>query len=190
MKEKNPSIFIKSFNIFVFLAVLVLITPFDSYDSYAQNLPEDKKEVFNPTGLPLPRFVSLSKNITNVRAGPGRKYPVKWVIKKRGLPVEIILEFDHWRKIRDKDGEVGWVFKTLLSGKRTALVVGDKPVDLYEMSRGFFSKKLEVSAALEPMTLVNVKACEDDFCKVSVEGISGLIERKSLWGVYESEKFD
>ena len=187
MKEKKPLIFIKLLNIFVFIAFFGFITPLNSY---AQNLPQDKKEVFNPTGLHLPRFVSLAKDITNVRAGPGQKYPVKWVIKKRGLPVEIILEFDHWRKIRDKDGAEGWVFKTLLSGKRTALIIGDDAVQVYNKKGWFFSKKLKVSATVEPMALVKIKDCDERFCLVTVSGISGLIERKSLWGVYENEKFD
>ncbi len=187
MKEKKLPIFIKTLNILIFLAVFAFI---NASNSYAQNIADDKKGVFNPTGRPLPRFVSLAKDIINVRAGPGQKYPVKWVIKKRGLPVEIILEFDHWRKIKDKDGAEGWVFKTLLSGKRTAIILGNDDVNLYNKSGIFFNKKLEVSAVIEPSTLVEIKSCDQKFCNVSASGISGLIERKSLWGVYESEKFD
>ncbi len=187
MKEKNPFTFIKTINLFVFFALCVFFMPLILY---AQEIPDDKKDIYNPTGFPLPRFVSLSKDITNVRSGPGLQYPIKWVIKKRGLPVEIILEYDHWRKIRDEEGAEGWVFKTLLSGKRTALVIGDKPVDLYKKTGVFFNKKLRNSAVIEPMTVVELKGCGRQFCNILVKGISGLIERKSLWGVYEEEKFD
>src|SRR3954471_4195077 len=74
------------------------------------------------TGLPLPRFVSLKSSDVNVRRGPGQEYDVAYTYVRAGLPVEITQEFDNWRKIRDSDGVEGWVFHSLLAGKRTALV--------------------------------------------------------------------
>ena len=73
-------------------------------------------------GLPLPRFVSLKSNDVNVRRGPGQEYDVAYTYVRAGLPVEITQEFDNWRKIRDSEGAEGWVFHSLLAGKRTALV--------------------------------------------------------------------
>ena len=77
------------------------------------------------TGLPLPRFVSLAADRVNVRFGPGKQYPVNWVFARKGLPVEIIAEFDTWRKIRDYDGEEGWIHSSLLSSRRTIMVTGE-----------------------------------------------------------------
>ena len=77
------------------------------------------------TGLPLPRFVSLAADRVNVRFGPGKQYPINWVFARKGLPVEIIEEFDTWRKIRDYDGEEGWIHSSLLSSRRTIMVTGD-----------------------------------------------------------------
>ena len=77
------------------------------------------------TGLPLPRFVSLAAERVNVRFGPGKQYPVNWMFARQGLPVEIIEEFDTWRKIRDHDGEEGWVHSSLLSSRRTIMVIGE-----------------------------------------------------------------
>ncbi len=74
------------------------------------------------SGLPLPRFASLGSSKINVRVGPGQKYEVAWIFIQNGLPIEIIQEFDAWRKIRDSEGAEGWIHKTLLSGRRTALV--------------------------------------------------------------------
>src|SRR5262249_37625253 len=76
--------------------------------------------------LPLPRFASLDSSEVNLRAGPGRDYRILWVYQRRGLPVEIIEEFDTWRRVRDRDGTVGWVQQNLLSGKRSALII-DEP---------------------------------------------------------------
>ena len=46
--------------------------------------------VASVTGLPLPRFVSVRAEPVNVRSGPGERYPVLWVLKKRGMPVQVI----------------------------------------------------------------------------------------------------
>src|SRR5690606_30718590 len=74
--------------------------------------------------LPVPRFVTLATDEVNLRTGPGLRYPVKLVIKRSGLPVEIIREFDIWRQVRDVDGEEGWVHKSMLSGRRSVIVRG------------------------------------------------------------------
>ena len=74
------------------------------------------------SGLPVPRFVSLKAGRVNVRVGPGEDYKIAWVFTKPGLPIEVIQEYDTWRRIRDSDGTMGWVFQSLLSGKRTAVV--------------------------------------------------------------------
>ena len=50
-------------------------------------------------------------------------YPIVWVFKSIGLPVEILKEFENWRQIRDADAAVGWVHVGLLSGRRTAIVL-------------------------------------------------------------------
>jgi len=81
----------------------------------------DELVKLGPSGLPLPRFVSLKSGTVNVRKGPDQNlYPVSWIYKKRGLPVEIFAESDNWRRIRDSHGNIGWVNQSLLSGKRTA----------------------------------------------------------------------
>jgi SH3-like domain-containing protein len=82
----------------------------------------DPAVTMGKSGLPLPRFVSLKAGRVNVRVGPGEDYKVAWVFTKSQLPVEVIQEFDTWRRIRDSDGQMGWVFHSLLSAKRTAVV--------------------------------------------------------------------
>ena len=85
--------------------------------------PSDKPSArIAGSGLPVPRFVSLKAPRVNVRVGPGEDYGIAWVFVKPGLPIEVIQEFDNWRRIRDSDGQVGGVFQSLLSGKRTAVV--------------------------------------------------------------------
>ena len=76
----------------------------------------------NVDGLPLPRFVTTHFNNVNVRVGPGAKYDVAWIFTSAGTPVEVIQEFDIWRKIRDFDGQEGWIQQNQLSGARAGLV--------------------------------------------------------------------
>ncbi|WP_417309155.1 SH3 domain-containing protein [Devosia sp.] len=153
-----------------------------------------------PSGLPLPRFVTTRSDPINVRVGPGTKYSVAWVYVKAGVPVEIIQEFDTWRKIRDADGSEGWLHQNLLQGKRTAVVTptaaaGNAPVAL----RSGRSGDASVRAWLTPGYVVELKACDGSWCEASAsytpEGGSkqtyaGWIAQAELWGVYADEEFD
>lgn len=146
----------------------------------------EPSEAFRSTNYPVPRFLSLRSDEVYVRSGPGRKYPVQWVFKKAGLPVEVILEYDNWRKIRDFDGSVGWVHQSLLSGKRTAIIDTKQLVEIYKKP----NEKSRVMAKLESKLVVEIDACETLWCSVNATGYKGWIEKKMLWGVYEHEKFD
>lgn len=141
------------------------------------------------TGLPLPRFVSLKSDRVNVRKGPSRDHAVQWVFQHAGMPIEVIGEFENWRRIRDRDGDKGWVYHSLLDGRRTAIVKGDPDGDLarlYEIP----DQRAEVIALAEPGVVGALLACKDDWCRVSASGHTGWIARRDVWGAYESEEFD
>src|SRR5581483_6895662 len=82
------------------------------------------------SGLPIPRFVTLKPDRVNVRGGPTKDHDVSWVYTRAGLPVEITAEFENWRRIRDWEGAEGWVYHSMLSGRRTALVTTKARDDL------------------------------------------------------------
>lgn len=152
--------------------------------SYAADPPTD---AFRSTAFPLPRFVSLSSDEVFVRSGPGSRYPVKYVYRKKGLPVEVILEYEVWRKIKDFEGETGWVHQSLISGKRTGMVKDGEKVALYQKPK----KGSNEAAILEPRVVLDVDACEEDgWCEVNAAGYKGWLERSHIWGVYEKEKID
>jgi len=139
------------------------------------------------SGLPLPRFVSLASSEVNVRIGPSLGHDVKWIFTKRGLPVEIIAEFGNWRRVRDSDGEQGWVHGSLLSGERTALVTpwGEDVVPLRPEPRA----TADPVAFLEPLVLTSVDACDGSWCRISVARWRGVVPQRLLWGVYPREEF-
>ena len=144
----------------------------------------------------VPRFMTLNADKVNVRAGPGQRYPVKFIFKKEGLPVEITKEFDGWYQMCSKDGDKGWVHISLLSGKRAVIVKGS--------IRTLF-KKPGVGAMpvvkLEPGVIASLdscdRACADAsldrcnkvWCYLRVAGYKGWIERENIWGVYPDEIF-
>jgi SH3-like domain-containing protein len=139
--------------------------------------------------LPLPRYASLKSDKVNLREGPTKDHRTKWIYQRAGLPVEIIAEFENWRRIRDSEGTEGWVFHSLLTGRRTALVapwLEDRPVPLY--ARG--SKDASVEAQLLPGVLANIKSCSDQWCRISGDGFDGYIEKTQVWGVYPDEPVD
>src|SRR5271170_5274282 len=78
------------------------------------------------TGLPVPRYVSLRADIVNLRAGPGARYPIDWVYKRAGMPVEILREFDVWRLVETPDGEKGWMHEATLVGRRDVIITGGR----------------------------------------------------------------
>ncbi|MBI1300422.1 MAG: SH3 domain-containing protein [Alphaproteobacteria bacterium] len=151
-----------------------------------------ENDAYRTSGYPVPRFVSISSDEVNVRTGPGSQYPIKWIITKKSLPVEVILEFDNWRKIKNFEGQEGWVFHTLLSGKRTGIIANDQEIFALKNPEGDPAKPLakSVSMRLQPNALVKIDKCRDSWCKIDVQGYTGWITRKYLWGVYETEKID
>ncbi len=159
-----------------------------------------KVAIGRETGLALPRFVSLKFESTNLRVGPGTKYAVSWAYKRKGLPVEVIQEFDRWRRIRDAEGTTGWVLHSLLSSSRTAIVApwrrgfeAQAGADLAALAllngkQGASSDAVTV-ARFQPGLQVGVEGCSKGWCAVQVQSVRAWLEQDKLWGVYEDEKF-
>ncbi|MSP52210.1 MAG: hypothetical protein EXQ91_07450 [Alphaproteobacteria bacterium] len=135
--------------------------------------------------LNLPRFVSLRADKVNVRAGPGVQYPIVWVFVRRGLPIEVIAEYDLWRKIRDRDGIEGWAHRSLLTGSRAVIVTGN--ADSHVLYRTPDANSTPV-ALVESGVIAKLLSCEPDWCRVKAGNYRGWIERTYLWGVYPSER--
>jgi SH3-like domain-containing protein len=141
------------------------------------------------SGLPVPRFVSLKSDKVNVRSGPNKDQEVRWVYTRSGMPVEVTAEFENWRRIRDWEGAEGWVYHSLLAGKRSAMVVPtlkDDLVPLYEKANA----ESAVVARLQSGVLGQLKSCNGQWCEFSGKDFSGWIKQERLWGAYPNEKVD
>jgi len=134
--------------------------------------------------LKVPRFVSLRFATVNLRAGPGTQYPIDWVYKRRGMPVEVIRDLDNWRHVRDRWGTVGWIHVSNLSGKRTALI--DRK------TRTLRRKPTEAApvARAQAGVIAKIRKCVKAWCRVSAAGRTGWVQRTSIWGVYKTEQID
>ena len=143
------------------------------------------------SGLPVPRFVSLKSDRVNVRGGPDKDHEVVWVYTKAALPVEITAEYDNWRRVRDWDGGEGWVYHSLLSGRRTVIVAptakrSEEPLALFDRP----DRAAKLVARLQGGVGAAVKHCTGAWCRIAGEGFDGWIEQDRLWGVYPNEKVD
>lgn len=143
------------------------------------------------SGLPVPRFVSLKSDRVNLRQGPGTDYPAAWVFRRAGMPVEVIQEFETWRKVRDAEGTTGWVLGSLLSGRRTALVLPweikpGAPLPQIPI-RSSHSDSSAAVAMIEAGVIASVLSCDGRWCYVDVQDYTGFVEQRKLWGVYENE---
>lgn len=157
-------------------------------DTVAAVAPTDPAMVADPvtkgpvTTLPLPRFVSIKSTTVYARRGPSTTHRIDWIYRQNGLPVEIIAEYGHWRRIRDRDGEGGWVHYALLSGTRTVIVNHDM-LDL----RNRASDEAPVVARLQTGVIARLEECTPGWCRMIAGGYRGWAPKSAVWGVRAAE---
>ncbi len=136
------------------------------------------------SGLPLPRFASLKTDEVNLRSGPGLRYPIEWVYKRRELPVQIEREFESWRLISDQEGVKGWVHQATLVGRRTFVVTGGE-----RTIRADANEQADALAQLKPGVIGRIRACEATagWCQVQVGDYRGWLKRDAFWGLNPGE---
>ena len=165
--------------IFSVLALLMI-----SFSPVRAQGPADEGE----TGLTIPRFVSLRSNHINARSGPGARYPIEWVYMQKSAPVEIIAEFELWRKIKDWQGSESWVHISMLSGKRSVKVITPGENNVYAKD----DFKAKIIAKVEDEVVGEIEKCpvNNSFCKIKFASITGWVPRQNLYGIYPEEIID
>ncbi len=136
------------------------------------------------TALPLPRFASLRTDDVNLRRGPGTRYPIDWVYKRRDLPVQIEREFEVWRLIVDPDGIKGWVHQATLTGRRSFIVTGEE-----RTLRRDPSDTAAPVARLKPGVIGHIRSCDagSAWCQMQVGEYRGYLKRDEFWGALPNE---
>ena len=129
------------------------------------------------TGLEIPRFVSLKNNKTFVRRGPGKSYRIDWILEKPGLPLKIIAEHNHWRHVEDFQGDRGWVYFRLLSGKRTIITIKEN-VQLRKKN----DQRSKPIAVLEQSVIGKLIKATEDSCQAWFQDYKGWVGKGQVWG--------
>ncbi len=149
----------------------------------AQPAPVAAEVVRGPvTRLPVPRYVSLKGSEGNARRGPSLSHRIDWVFRHAGMPLRVVGEFGHWRRVEDRDGAGGWVHYQLLSGVRTAIV----QQDMVEL-RARPDLNAGVIAMAEGGAIVRLGECDAGWCQISGAGAKGWVEKAAIWGVDPDE---
>ena len=154
----------KDKNYYIFLVLFFLINLFIQKSLASENI----------------NFLSLKNNEVNVRVGPSKKYPVRFIYKKKYLPVEILDKSETWRKIKDFEKNSGWIHISQLSKKKSAINIKNNSI-LYKKPT-IYSEPI---AKLEIGRLVLIKKCKDKWCKITSGDYSGWISEIYLWGKFK-----
>lgn len=136
------------------------------------------------TKLPLPRYVSIRAETVNARRGPGLDYRIDWVFQRAGLPVKIVEEYDHWRRIVDSDDAGGWVYHALLTSRRTALVTAPEVA-----LRAGPATTAAATAIARQGVVAQLVRCRVEWCEIEAKGSSGWVRKDAIWGVDPGESF-
>jgi SH3-like domain-containing protein len=131
---------------------------------------------------PLPHFASLHSDKVNLRAGPGDRYPIDWVYLRKDWPVEVIAQFDHWRRVRDWEGTEGWVHEKMVTNKRAVIVTGG-----VRGLRQSPSLTAGLLARAEPGVVARLAECRGEWCRIEAGDTTGWVQRSDIWGVYPNE---
>jgi SH3-like domain-containing protein len=150
-------------------------------------IPPPPKPAPTDTGEPppkLPRFEALKTDDTNMRKGPGQRYPIEWVYKRHDLPLEIERQYDVWRYVRDPDGVEGWVHQVTLSDRRTFMVQNNDAT-----LRSDAKDTASPVAVLKVGVIGRLRECNQGstWCKVQVSGYRGYLRRDQVWGLLPDE---
>lgn len=141
-----------------------------------------QKKLGPVTNLPLPRFVSMKAVEGNVRRGPSLTHRVDWVFKHENMPLKIIAEYGHWRRVQDAEGQGGWMHYSLLSGARYITVIEEK-IRLYLTPNDAAATK----AYAEQGALLRLRSCVEEYCEISAQGAYGWAKKSMIWGVNANE---
>ncbi|MCE2993086.1 MAG: SH3 domain-containing protein [Alphaproteobacteria bacterium] len=157
------------------------------------------KESGSSTGRSIPRFIILKSNETNLRKGPNVRFPIVQTYKRKGYPMEVIAEFENWRKLRDRDGMEGWVHENLITGTRNA-VISDNKYKSTSLTYKINDKELilfrypdETSypiSRVEFGSIGKLKKCQKEWCKIKFNEVTAWALKSNLWGVYSDEIID
>lgn len=135
-----------------------------------------------PSGLPVPRWVSIKVDPARARAGPSEDHRVLWIYHARGVPVQVVAENQFWRRICDPEGGLAWVHSRVVDGRRTVMNMQPAQLPLRTAPKD----NARVRAYLVPRSVASLERCKDGWCQVKVGSVEGWASEKALWGAAQT----
>ena len=164
--------------IILFLLIYLIIFIILFSNNVLSNTKEPKVSI-NGSGLKIPRIVSLKNHLTYMRTGPGKEFPIKFELKLKGYPLKIIGEYNNWRKVITINNITGWIHTQLLSSFRTGLITETTFLKIIPSHTG------NSLAKLLPDLLVNIRKCNENWCKIEIvkrKVFIGWVQKQTIWG--------
>lgn len=137
-----------------------------------------------PSGLPVPRYVSLKFGEVNARAGPGDDYRLLFVYRTRGLPLQVIAETADWRRVCDPEGAIAWVHQRTVDTRRTVMRVKAEPLPM----RWRPDPASRPLALLAGRALASLETCKNGWCRLSAGRSKGWAPVREVWGADEAQQ--
>ncbi len=156
--------------------------PADAQTDAPGQSPDTSTSETTPSGQAVPRFVSLKFDVANGRSGPSQAHPIAWRYLRRALPMEVIAETPNWRRVRDPDGEITWMHKRVLSGRRSVFTLVETPL------RARADIDAPEEAIADAGVTFTLERCRSGWCRVEAQGFRGWAQAHMLWGVYPHEQ--
>ena len=181
LKTLSSTIILSRSSCYRLFGLLLIINFIFSWKLFAENLEDT---IGKETGLDIPRYVSLKVTKANMRRGPSFEHKIDWVYKRKNLPIKIIAEFGHWRHVEDFEGQTGWMFKSLFSGKRYIIVIKEEII-LRNKNRFEGLGK----AILKKNVIAKAKKCDPLWCLIEIKKLRGWVLKSDIWGVKKLEVF-
>ncbi|MBW2658428.1 MAG: SH3 domain-containing protein [Deltaproteobacteria bacterium] len=160
--EKYSGIMKKRVSIIIFLSILLFI--------------------FSVPYAVFAEMLTVKGNKVNLRTGPGKQYSVKWEYGD-GFPLQVIKKKGKWVKVKDFEGDSGWIYRKLLIDRPQMIVKANRGNDQrINIRSGPGTKKKMVGKAYYGVVFKTVEQ-KSGWVKVKHEsGLEGWVKRSLLWG--------
>lgn len=165
------------------IVTIVAATSLGLLAGAAATMPDGRP---TPTGLEVPRWVSLKSSEVRARQGPGLDYRILWEYRAAGLPVQVIAETREWRKICDPEGAVAWIHRSVASGRRGAFNAASEEIPI----RTRPDEEAAIKARFSPRSLTALDDCEDGWCRVRADKLRGWVQADSVFGAADAALCD